>query len=239
MFKKLPSNGICSGILKNSSYQCRNVGQRCYCHSRFDSGLCTCVPVDPFGPYLPDCKASTDCGSYVDCICAYGEFRIRINNGPKNCSALTNLPPHSRKSSSKLDSCPYRIGQDCTCERNPNTGKKQCFCRDANPFMNRRFTSRPQLGRPCSVNSECLAQTELYCYCTNHVNGSKVENITSSALANLAELSYESVEKLCYVYGKPPDLSCHPFGYKASCREGFCRVTPVNLYFNNRDDDDD
>lgn len=240
MFKKLPSNSICSGILRDAS--CKNVGQKCRCQtdkhaSGSNSNPCVCVNVDPLGgPYEHNCNSSVcSSRSSSSCICAYKEFRIQIKDAPKNCAALTNR--HSHSHASKFNSCPYRLGTDCSCERNPNTGTKQCFCRTANPFKQiPPFNRRPQPYTHCNKNRDCMEHNDIHCYCTNRVNATKIEHISSSAVANLPNLRYYTVETLCYPFGQPPALSCYPFGYTARCRMGFCQLESVNLYFNNRDD---
>ena len=237
VFKELPNSGICSGML-NSSYQCTNVGQKCSCKTDCDEtktqnkensttkSECVCVDVDPLSN--GDCNY---CKSYGSCICTYGEFAIRIPNAPKKCRTLEKS---QTPNTIKFDACPYRVGQVCECKRNPNTGQKQCFCRNTLkriPPINLR--SNPYVC--CNDDSDCIEHSELYCYCTNYANNTFVKRVSRSAIEKLPkeEFDYNAVEKLCYAYGLPPDISCHTFGYKANCVLGFCNLKQINLYYNN------
>ena len=208
----------------NSSYQCTNIGQKCDCKTDCDGtktqcngsntnkSECVCVDVDPlyFNNVCIDCESY----SYGSCICTYGEFAVRIPN------AMT------------FDACPYREGQICECERNPNTGQKQCFCRNTLKRMP-PFNLRSNPNVCCNDDIDCIDQSELYCYCTNYANNTYVKKIERSAIEKLPKLeyNYNAVEKLCYAYGHPPEISCHTFGYKAICSLGFCNLKQINLYY--------
>ena len=247
MFKKLPKSGICSGML-NSSYNCKNVGQKCSCEgactenclkpdykeSNKKPTVCTCVAVDSLEPngFCSDTRPCCNCQSQStgSCICTYGELAIRIPNAPKNCSALEKS---KAPNATKFDACQYREGQVCECKRNTNTGQKECFCRNTLKKIP-PFSPRSHPYECCNVDSDCIAHSELYCYCTNYENNTYVKKISRSSIATLSKLEFDdnAVEKLCTaVYAHPPDISCHPFGYKANCALGFCNLKQINLYY--------
>ena len=232
----------------NSSYNCHNFGQKCRCESdctknfsktdyhgsSAKKSVCTCTDVNVIPEYsIDDCD---DCQSksFGSCICTYGKFAIRIDKAAKNCSALEkSLAPNSKK----FDACPYREGKICECKRNPNTGKKQCFCRDTLKRIP-PFSLRSNPIECCNDVSDCIDHSELYCYCTNYKNNTHIKMVSRSALAKLPkeeleeEFGLTTLEKLCNTFGHHTGISCHPFGYKGSCFKGFCNLKPVNLYYN-------
>ena len=134
----------------------------------------------------------------------------------------------------KFETCEYLEGQICACEgTNINTFHERCFCRDTLK-QKPKFILKSNPNECCNVDSDCIEHSQLYCYCTNYVNNTFVKNVHRSVIANLPKEEFDkhAVEKLCYAYGHPPDISCHTFGYKANCMFGFCNLEPINLYYN-------